>query len=142
MITKKAEYAIIILAELASHPKGEILTSKKIAQNRSIPVNLVVQLLALLKDAGWITGTRGPTGGIKLNIDPSTINLREVIENIDGKIGITRCLFSDTPCQDKTHCSLRAIWVKAQQKMLSVLEDVSIKNLSEIDPSEINRIKD
>ncbi len=131
MITKKAEYAIIILAELASHPDGNNITSKEIAQNRSIPVNLVVQLLAQLNEAGWTIGTRGPSGGIKLNCDPATINLKQVIEKIDGSIGITRCLFSDTPCQNKTHCSLRGIWAKAQQDMLSVLEDVSIKNLAE-----------
>lgn len=130
MITKKAEYTIIILTELASHPAGTIITSKEIAGKRSIPVNLVVQLLAILNKAGWTTGTRGPAGGIKLNIKPETINLRDVIELIDGPIGITRCLFSDTPCQHKTQCSLRGIWAKAQQNMLSVFEEVTIKDLA------------
>lgn len=131
MITKKAEYAIIILAELASHPRGTIVTSKAIARKRSIPGNLVVQLLALLKEAGWTSGTRGPSGGIKLNVDPVSINLRQVIEKIDGPMGITRCLFNANPCQDKTHCSLRDIWSEAQLSMLSVLERVTIKQLSE-----------
>ena len=131
MITKKAEYAIIILTELASYPTGTVVTSKAIAQKRSIPVNLVIQLLALLKEAGWTTGTRGPSGGIMLTGEPSKINLRHVIEKIDGPIGITRCLFSDTPCNNKTQCSLRGIWSEAQQSMLSVLESVTIKKLSE-----------
>jgi len=131
MITKKAEYAIIILAELASHPKGSIVTSKYIAEKRDISVNLVVQLLAVLKDAGWTTGTRGPAGGIKLVADPSVITLREVIEKVDGPIGITRCLFSDKPCGDRTHCSLRGIWAEAQGSMLNVLNGVSIKELAE-----------
>lgn len=131
MITKKAEYAIIILTELASHPEGSIITSKEIARNRAIPGNLVVQMLAVLKEAGWTSGTRGPSGGIRLNCNPSEISLRQVIEKIDGPIGITRCLFSDTPCRQQTQCSLRGIWAKAQQSMLSVLEGVSIKELSE-----------
>ncbi len=131
MITKKAEYAIIILSELASHPAGTVITSKEIAENRDIPPNLVVQLLSLLKDAGWTSGTRGPAGGIRLIIDPTEVNLRQVIEKVDGPIGITRCLFSDTPCRQKTDCSLRGIWAKAQQNMLSVLEDVSIKDLAD-----------
>ncbi len=131
MITKKAEYAIIILAELASHPEGTVVTSKEIARNRSIPSNLVVQLLSMLREAGWTSGTRGPAGGIRLLVDPAKINLRQVIEQIDGPIGITRCLFGDTPCQNKTHCSLRGVWAKAQQNMLSALEEVSIKDLAE-----------
>jgi Rrf2 family transcriptional regulator, iron-sulfur cluster assembly transcription factor len=129
MITKKAEYAIIILTELASHPKGTTVTSREIAARRSIPANLVVQLLSILNEAGWTSGTRGPAGGIKLIDDPSKISLREVIEKVDGPIGITRCLFSDTPCQDKTHCSLRGIWSRAQQGMLDVLENATIEAL-------------
>ncbi len=136
MITKKAEYAIIILTELASHPKGTIITSKEIARNRSIPGNLVVQLITSLNEAGWTSGSRGPTGGIKLNSDPSFINLKQVIEKIDGPIGITRCLFSETPCQEKTHCSLRGVWSKAQQSMLTVLEKVTIKELAEGAPKD------
>lgn len=131
MITRKAEYAIIILTELASHPMGTILTSRQISKNRSIPVNLVVQLLAVLKDAGWTAGIRGPAGGVKLEQDPEKIDLREVIEKIDGPIGITRCLFHDRPCHDRTHCSLRGVWAKAQTQMLNVLEGVTIKELAD-----------
>ncbi|MDW7729741.1 MAG: RrF2 family transcriptional regulator [Dethiobacteria bacterium] len=130
MITKKAEYAVIILAELASHPKGAIVTSKEIAEKRLISVNLVVQLLSLLKEAGWTSGTRGPSGGIRLVADPAAITLKDVIEKVDGPIGITRCLFSDKPCGDRTHCSLRGIWSKAQQSMLDVLEEATIQELA------------
>ncbi|MBW6464256.1 MAG: Rrf2 family transcriptional regulator [Firmicutes bacterium] len=131
MITKKAEYAVIILAELASHPKGAIVTSKEIAEKRLISVNLVVQLLSLLKEAGWTSGTRGPSGGIRLVADPAAITLKDVIEKVDGPIGITRCLFSDKPCGDRTHCSLRGIWSKAQQSMLDVLEEATIQELAQ-----------
>ncbi|MBM4235247.1 MAG: Rrf2 family transcriptional regulator [Firmicutes bacterium] len=130
MITKKAEYAVIILTELAAHPLGTTITSKDIAARRSIPVNLVVQLLAVLKEAGWTEGTRGPTGGIRLITDPHKINLRAVIEAVDGPIGITRCLFSSKPCRDQQLCSLRGIWSRAQQEMLKVLEEATIKELA------------
>lgn len=131
MITKKAEYAIIILTELASHPEGTSVTSKEIANNRSIPVNLVVQLLAVLKEAGWIAGMRGPSGGIILTANPEEINLRQVIEAVDGPIGITRCLFSSLPCRDQINCPLRNIWSEAQQAMLKVLQNATISDLTQ-----------
>jgi Rrf2 family protein len=88
-------------------------------------------LLAVLKEAGWTEGTRGPAGGIRLITDPEKINLREVVEAADGPMGITRCLFSSAPCRDQKHCSLRGIWSRAQQEMLKVLEEVNIKDLVE-----------
>ena len=131
MITKKAEYAIIILSELASHEQGAMVTSKSIAQKRGLPVNLVVQLASVLKEAGWLQGARGPSGGIKLTADPAQINLKEVIETVDGQISITRCLFSEEPCRDQEHCFLREVWTKAQNSMLSVFEETTIKEISE-----------
>lgn len=135
MITKKAEYAILILTELAAHPPGYRITSREIASNRMLPRNLVIQLLPLLNHAGWIVGSRGPKGGITLKVDPAALNLRDVIEYIDGPIGITRCLFSDSPCQDQKECSLRNIWAQAQNNMLSVLEGVTIKDLCQAAPT-------
>ncbi len=131
MITKKAEYAIVILTELASHPPGTSVTSREIAARREIPVNLVVQLLGALKEAGWTEGTRGPAGGIRLITDPSGVSLRAVIEAVDGPIGITRCLFNSKPCRDQKLCPLRGVWSKAQQDMLKILEETTIINLAE-----------
>lgn len=130
MITKKAEYAIIILAELAAHPHGKKITSKEIARNRNISGNVVTQLLSILKEAGWTSGTRGPAGGVEMIADPGQINLRQVIELVDGPIGITRCLFNDAPCNNQVQCSLRGIWAKAQKNMLAVLEEVSVQDLA------------
>lgn len=121
---------MIILAELASHPSGTRIPSREIAQRRGIPVNLVIQLLAQLKKAGWAEGTRGPSGGFVLTADPETISLRQVVERVDGPIGITRCLFHDAPCNAKAQCSLRGVWARAQEEMLAVLDEVSIRELA------------
>jgi Rrf2 family protein len=130
MITKKAEYAISTLAELANLEPGAQITTREIAQRRNIPANLIVQLVSSLREAGWVTSTRGPGGGITLARNPEEINLRQVIELYDGPIGITRCLLQDSPCHNQVECSLRGVWAEAQSKMLEVLERVTIKELA------------
>ncbi len=64
MITKKAEYAIIALVDLASLEDEKSTTTKKIVERQNIPANLIVQVLALLHKAGWTRSTRGAGGGI------------------------------------------------------------------------------
>ncbi len=131
MITKKAEYAISTLAELANLDAGAQITTKEIAQRRRIPANLIVQLVSSLREAGWVISTRGPGGGIALACNPADISLRQVIELYDGPIGITRCLLQDGPCHNQVECSLRGVWAEAQSKMLEVLERVTIKELAD-----------
>jgi len=130
MISRKAEYAILILAEMALHNRNTRLSSREIAANRSIPVNLVSQLLPVLRKSGWISGTRGPKGGIVLVVDPAKLSLHQVIEAVDGKTIITRCLTENLPCSAKKHCPLRTVWQEAQKSMTAKLSQVTIKELS------------
>lgn len=131
MITKKAEYAISALVELAKLAPGTQVTTREIARRRNIPANLIMPLVSSLREAGWVNSSRGPGGGIKLSRNPADITLRQVIELYDGPISIIRCLLQDSPCRNQTDCSLRNVWAEAQLKMLEVLERVTVKELAD-----------
>ncbi len=131
MITKKAEYAVSAMVDMASLEEGKSTTSKAISERQNIPGTLIVQILSLLRKAGWVQSERGASGGVYLIADPSQITVREVIELFDGPFMITRCLLQDTPCQNKEECPLRNIWIEAQEKMLEVLEKATVKDLTE-----------
>ena len=130
MITKKAEYAIIALADLATLPPGQKTTTREIVARQAIPSNLLAQLLPVIRDAGWVESTRGAGGGVALCKDPAQITLRETIELIDGPITITRCLFQSMPCGNKPSCPLRDVWQEAQEKMLAVFEKTTVAELA------------
>lgn len=135
-ITRKAEYAVIIMAVLSSLPEGESTVSAAIAADTDIPVNLVVQTLARLSKAGWTRSIRGPFGGVALAADPDKITLRAVIELIDGAPSITRCLSESFLCRNKTECKLRGIWEKAQAAMFNVLDEITVKELAQVLPTQ------
>lgn len=130
MITKKAEYAVIALADLATLQHSQKTTTREIVERQKIPPNLIAQLLAVMRDAGWIKSARGAGGGVFLCKDPAQITLREVIELIDGPIKITRCLLQSMPCENKPSCPLRDVWKEAQEKMLHVFEKTTIQDLA------------
>ena len=92
---------------------GEKITTRSIACRQRIPENLILQLIATLREAGWVACTRGRRG-VTLLRDPAGISLRQVIELFDGPFGITRCLVDNKPCRD--NCALRGIWAEAQEK--------------------------
>jgi len=130
MITKKAEYAIIALADLAALPPDQKTTTREIVARRQIPPNLLAQILPVMREAGWIKSTRGSGGGVYLCKDPAQITLWEVIELIDGPIKITRCLTQSMACGNKPSCPLRDVWKEAQEKMLQVFEKTTVGELA------------
>jgi len=131
LISKKAEYAIIALTDMAALSPGVSTTSKAIAERTNIPGNLIVQILSSMRKAGWIKSERGASGGVYLVAEPSQITLRAVIENFDGSLAITRCLMQEKPCDDKHECPLRNVWLESQNKILDVLEGTTISDLVE-----------
>ena len=116
------------LVELAQYP-GEFISSKVIAMRQEIPVNFLPQIIAQLGSPGWVVGVRGPGGGVRLEVDPGTITLKDVIELIEGPIAISRCLSKDMVCSREGTCPMHPVWVEAQGAFISVLEKRTIADL-------------
>lgn len=130
-VTRKAEYAVSTLVDLALHGAGgRRVPSRDIARRQRIPPNLVVQLLGPLRRAGWVDAAPGRGGGVTLARDPAEITVREVLELFQGPLGVTRCLVDDGTCENQTRCPLRGVWARAQARMLEVLEGTTIADLA------------
>jgi len=129
-VTKKAEYAISALIELALH-RGEFISSKEIAQRQNIPPNFLPQIMATLGSRGWVEGVRGPGGGVRLLVSPDNITVREVVELIEGPVAITRCLMREANCSQLGRCPLHSTWARAQEALLNVLGDTTLQDVVE-----------
>ncbi len=129
-VTKKTEYAISALIELALNP-GEYISSKEIALRQEIPVNFLPQIIALLGTEGWVEGVRGPGGGVRLLADPNSISVKDVIELIEGRVAISRCLTNELGCSRLGRCPLHSVWQEAQSALVNVLANITIAKLAE-----------
>ncbi len=127
-ITKKSEYAVSALVELAQCP-GQFVSSKVIAGRQEIPVNFLPQIVAQLGARGWVVGVRGPGGGVRLEVDPETITLKDVIELIEGPIAISKCLAGELTCSREGNCPIHPVWAEAQEAFVEVLEKRTIADL-------------
>ncbi len=134
-LTRKTEYAIAMLTELALTPGAQPVQSRQIAERRRLPENLVPQITAMLSKKGWIEGTRGVGGGIRLITDPATISILDVIELVEGPIYLNHCLKSGA-CSGRQGCSLRQVWSQAQDALLEVFRHATIAQLAAQEPRE------
>lgn len=75
-------------AYLASAPAGEAVSNMTICNAYQMPDRFVAQIMRLLVSAGIVTSTRGVQGGYKLAKPANKISLLEIVEAIDGPIGV------------------------------------------------------
>jgi Rrf2 family transcriptional regulator, cysteine metabolism repressor len=87
-ITTKSPYAVRALAELARSGGAGPVPIGELARRRDIPVQFLEQLFAALRRAGILKSQRGVKGGYSFARDPSTVTVLEVVELLDGPLGV------------------------------------------------------
>lgn len=70
---------------------GEMMNALKIAEATGSSKHHVAKILQRLVKEGFLSSARGPSGGFRLNVNPSEISLLLIYEAIEGKIIISDC---------------------------------------------------
>jgi len=130
-LTRRAEYAIRAMLDLAAHYDDQPIMSKDISVRQDIPLKFLNQIVAELRGDGLIHTVRGSGGGIYLAKKPSDINIRQIVEAIEGPIALNLCLTGEDGCDRRPDCSVHKVWRLAQDQMLAVLESTNLARLAE-----------
>ena len=78
-ISKKSNYAIEALIELAFSSRSDPENARNIAKARNIPVRFLEVILNELKQGGFVRSVRGKTGGYMLTESPNSLNIGQVL---------------------------------------------------------------
>lgn len=114
-LSRKSEYALLALIDLAVHYKTEPVKILDVSNRNEIPKKYLEQIFLQLKGAGYVRSIRGSSGGYKLAKAPDQISLAEIIRLIDGPLAsvgsASQYFFEHTP-------------VERNEKLLKVFKDI------------------
>ena len=85
-VTSKSRYAVVAMAELARSGDRPV-PIKELAERREIPEQFLEQLFSTLRRDGLLTSHRGMRGGYTLARPADEIDVLEVVQALDGRIG-------------------------------------------------------
>ncbi len=128
-ITRKVEYALIALHHLQKQEKNKLTSAKEMANAYGIPHELLAKILQRLAREDVIHAMKGPTGGYKLVIDPSTINMTRFFEIMEGPIGIMDCYF-DSGCEQIQSCTIRRPLNRINDSIRSMFDNMTLKDIT------------
>ena len=106
-ITLEADYAVRIVEQLAVNNKR--MDAKLISEKAKVPKRFCLKILRKLVSEGIVKSYRGTNGGYILSKEPSQITLGSVIEAVEGKYFISRCLSGEYEC-DQVCCKFHKIY--------------------------------
>lgn len=87
-LSKKCEYALKSIFELAWRNSGEPVRTHDIAASQRISARFAEVILNELKHGGFVESKRGNEGGYFLARDAKDLSVGEIIEYIEGAISV------------------------------------------------------
>lgn len=130
-LTRSGEYGILGMIFLASQPPNRLVHLKEISEAQRVPESFLAKIFRDFAKAGLVKSQRGANGGFMLSQPAEKITLKDIIEAAEGPIFLNRCLLKESDCERMGLCSIYPHLLDAQNKMLEVLENTSLKQLSE-----------
>jgi Rrf2 family protein len=138
--TKRADYGLMAIHYIAIHDAVGAVSAKRIAEEFTIPPELMAKILQRLAKQRLIVSTNGPKGGYALARRPTEITVGQVIRALEGPINIVSCL-EDSDCPQMERCNLRRPVQKIQAAISQVLDTMSLAELTSGDVPELLSIK-
>jgi Rrf2 family protein len=130
-LTKKADYGLIALKNLAEHPEKVAVSAKDVADTYGIPAQLLAKILQQLTKSGLLKSHAGMNGGYALARAATSISAFEVILAIDGPFFITSCSKGKTGCEIGSNCTIKEPLARVNETIAGVLKSISIQDLAE-----------
>ena len=129
-LSKKTDYALIALKDLASKPQGTSSSAREIAGRFDIPLELMAKVLQRLSKKGILVSHQGTRGGYQLSRAADRISVADVIMAIDGPVMVVACSDEDESCDQYSKCNIRDPLWQLKNRIVSSLESFTLMELA------------
>jgi len=139
--TKRADYGLMAVHYIAIHEDVGTVSAKRIAEEFSIPPELLAKILQRLARERLIVSQNGPRGGYVLARRPIEITVGQVVRALEGPINIVECLEEDSDCPQMARCNLRRPVQKIQAAINQMLDTMTVAELVGADVPDLIAIR-
>jgi len=131
-LSSLADYAVVMMSAAARHCGGVArLNATSLAEETGLPLPTVQKLVSRLSAAGLIESARGTGGGFRLSRPAAAISLADIVEAIEGPIGLTSCVDGGRhDCCIEENCRVKPHWNAVNGAVRGALAGVSLASLS------------
>jgi Rrf2 family protein len=127
-ITRKADYAVRLMMEVAAHP-GEIVNTAQVAKRQDIPRQFLRKVAQTLTMNGLLVSERGGNGGLILARPADQITVLDILRAVDV-LAVNDCTIAPDSCQRRAMCAAYPFWFEAQREMERVLAQTPLSKIA------------
>jgi Rrf2 family transcriptional regulator, cysteine metabolism repressor len=108
--------------------QGPVL-GKQISEAEALPPAYLEQIMASLRRAELVSGTRGARGGYVLSRSPEQITVTELISALEGPIQLSECPGGASCCASPETCAVRELFAAGESALHEVFDNRRLSDL-------------
>ena len=128
-ITKKVEYALIVLKYMGDSPVGQYHSTREICEQFKIPFDTTAKVMQSMNNCGILTSIQGANGGYQMAKNLSQITYLELEEIIEGKTREFFCQNAKGLCSLHSSCNIISPVDRLNRKIKTFLSDLTVEEL-------------
>ena len=130
-LTNKGRYAVMAMADLASHGMDGPISLSEISIRQNISLAYLEQIFIKLKENKLVKSSRGANGGYILEKPASEIKLSNIIYAVDEEVKTLNCKKdSKKGCNNKSiKCITHNLWDKLDTHINGFFENVKLEEI-------------
>ncbi|HNW28668.1 MAG TPA: Rrf2 family transcriptional regulator [Spirochaetota bacterium] len=128
-LSTRSRYGVRLMLALGITEKEGPVFLKDIARAENISEKYLSQIIIPLKARGLVNTFRGAHGGYVLSRPPSEISLRDIIEPLEGDLGLVDCVGNRDVCGRSGECVTREVWEEMSARLLRYLDSMTLGDL-------------
>ena len=129
-LSKLTDYGTVIMAYMARQEE-RVLAAPELAVAIGVATPTASKILKLLARGGLLRSVRGATEGYMLSRPASEISIAQVIDAMEGPIGVTECSVISGLCAQEGSCSIRANWQRINRVIRDALDQMTLAELAQ-----------
>lgn len=130
ILSQKCQYALRAVYEITLRQEDWPVKSGDIAEAQAIPPRFLENILAQLKQGGFIDSRRGKAGGYMLADPEREITVGEIIRFIQGPLVPVHCMIeAPNTCELHGSCPFHSMWDRARKAVIEVYDTTTMHDL-------------
>lgn len=139
--SSRARYGLRAMIALAQGYRRGPIPLAEISRSEDISLSYLEQLIAVLRRAGLVGGTRGAHGGYRLTADPALITAGQVVRALEGPLAPVDCVSEGVGagyCRRQTVCPSKPLWEQVRDSIAQVLDTTTLADLCSTNELEVS----
>ena len=129
-LSRMTDYGILLLTCYARQAERTARSARDVAKEANLPLPTVSKILKVLAKHDLLETHRGAQGGFSLARPAEEITLAEVIDAMEGPIGLTSCSAHVGDCDIENSCIVKENWRRINQVVLEALNKITIAGMA------------